>query len=73
MDDIFRDYESITLPEEYANYLHNGNKIVAGQLPDDIIVNEGSRYRVYDSDNIFIGIYILAEGVLSPVKIFYEA
>ena len=73
VDDIFRDYESITLPEEYANYLHNGNKIVAGQLPDDIIVNEGSRYRVYDSDNIFIGIYILAEGVLSPVKIFYEA
>ena len=69
--DIFRDYESITLPEEYANYLHNGNKIVAGQLPDDIIVNEGSRYRVYDSDNIFIGIYIFAEGVLSPVKIFY--
>lgn len=73
VDDIFRDYENITLPEEYANYLHNGNKIVAGQLPDDIIVNEGSRYRVYDSDNIFIGIYILAEGVLSPVKIFYEA
>lgn len=73
VDDIFRDYESITLPEEYANYLHNGNKIVAGQLPDDITVNEGSRYRVYDSDNIFIGIYILAEGVLSPVKIFYEA
>ena len=73
VDDIFRDYESITLPEEYANYLHNGNKIVAGQLPDDIIVNEGSRYRVYDSDNIFIGIYIFAEGVLSPVKIFYEA
>ena len=73
VDDIFRDYESITLPEEYANYLHNGNKIVARQLPDDIIVNEGSRYRVYDSDNIFIGIYILAEGVLSPVKIFYEA
>lgn len=71
VDDIFRDYESITLPEEYANYLHNGNKIVAGQLPDDIIVNEGSRYRVYDSDNIFIGIYIFAEGVLSPVKIFY--
>ena len=73
VDDIFRDYESITLPEEYANYLHNGNKIVAGQLPDDIIVNERSRYRVYDSDNIFIGIYIFAEGVLSPVKIFYEA
>lgn len=71
VDDIFRDYENITLPEEYANYLHNGNKIVAGQLPDDIIVNEGSRYRVYDSDNIFIGIYIFAEGVLSPVKIFY--
>lgn len=73
VDDIFRDYESITLPEEYANYLHNGNKIVAGQLPDDIIVNEGSRYRVYDSDNIFIGVYIFTEGVLSPVKIFYEA
>lgn len=73
VDDIFRDYENITLPEEYANYLHNGNKIVAGQLPDDIIVNEGSRYRVYDSDNIFIGVYIFTEGVLSPVKIFYEA
>lgn len=73
VDDIFRDYESIILPEEYTNYLHNGNKIVAGQLPDDIIVNEGSRYRVYDSDNIFIGVYIFTEGVLSPVKIFYEA
>ncbi|MDD6334619.1 MAG: tRNA pseudouridine(55) synthase TruB [Clostridia bacterium] len=73
VDDIFRDYESIILPEEYTNYLHNGNKIMAGQLPDDIIVNEGSRYRVYDSDNIFIGVYIFTEGVLSPVKIFYEA
>lgn len=73
VDDIFRDYESIILPEEYTNYLHNGNKIVAGQLPDDIIVNEGSRYRVYDSDNIFIGVYIFTDGVLSPVKIFYEA
>lgn len=73
VDDIFRDYESIILPEEYTNYLHNGNKIMAGQLPDDIIVNEGSRYRVYDSDNIFIGVYIFTDGVLSPVKIFYEA
>lgn len=73
VDDIFRDYESIILSEEYTNYLHNGNKIVAGQLPDDIIVNEGSRYRVYDSDNIFIGVYIFTDGVLSPVKIFYEA
>ena len=65
IDSLF-DYESVIINEEYNNLLYNGNK-----LPNDNGALEGERFRVYDSNNIFIGIYEVIEGVLQPIKMFY--
>lgn len=72
IDEIFKEYPEITFDEEYDKYLHNGNKVAWQQIPDDFVDYNGSRYRVYDHMNHFIGIYEFRDEILFPVKIFYE-
>lgn len=72
IDEIFKEYPEITFDEEYDKYLHNGNKVAWQQIPDDFADYNGSRYRVYDHMNHFIGIYEFRDEILFPVKIFYE-
>ena len=42
------------------------------QIPADAAINDNEKYRVYDSDKCFIGVYEFRDEVLYPVKIFYE-
>ena len=72
IDKIFSDYQEITFAEEYSRYLHNGNKLSGEQIPEDVAINDNEKYRVYDSDKCFIGVYEFRDEVLYPVKIFYE-
>ena len=72
IDKIFSDYQEITFAEEYSRYLHNGNKMSGEQIPADAAINDNEKYRVYDSDKCFIGVYEFRDEVLYPVKIFYE-
>lgn len=72
IDKIFSDYQEITFAEEYSRYLHNGNKMSGEQIPADAAISDNEKYRVYDSDKCFIGVYEFRDEVLYPVKIFYE-
>ena len=72
IDKIFSDYQEITFAEEYSRYLHNGNKLSREQIPADVAISDNEKYRVYDSDKCFIGVYEFRDEVLYPVKIFYE-
>jgi tRNA pseudouridine55 synthase len=72
IDKIFSDYQEITFAEEYSRYLHNGNKLSREQIPVDAAISDNEKYRVYDSDKCFIGVYEFRDEVLYPVKIFYE-
>ena len=72
IDKIFSDYQEITFAEEYSRYLHNGNKLSREQIPADAAISDDEKYRVYDSDKCFIGVYEFRDEVLYPVKIFYE-
>ena len=72
IDKIFSDYQEITFAEEYSRYLHNGNKLSREQIPADAAISDNEKYRVYDSDKCFIGVYEFRDEVLYPVKIFYE-
>ena len=72
LDKIFSDYQEITYAEEYSRYLHNGNKLSREQIPADAAISDNEKYRVYDSDKCFIGVYEFRDEVLYPVKIFYE-
>lgn len=71
IDKIFSDYPEITFAEEYDRYLHNGNRILREQMPEDMEITD-EKYRVYDSGKCFIGVYEFRDEVLYPVKIFYE-
>ena len=64
--------KEITFEEEYSRYLHNGNKLSREQIPVDAAISDNEKYRVYDSDKCFIGVYEFRDEVLYPVKIFYE-
>lgn len=66
IDSLFH-YESVIIKEEYNRLLYNGNRLL---YEGD--VSEGERFRVYDSNNIFIGIYEVVEGFLQPIKMFYS-
>ena len=72
IDKIFSDYQEIIFAEEYSRYLHNGNKLSREQIPADAAISDNEKYRVYDSDKCFIGVYEFRDEVLYPVKIFYE-
>lgn len=72
IDSVFNKYDSLTLGEEFNKYLYNGNKIFKDLLGDSFELAEDELYRVYDSDNTFVGIYKFADMGLEPVKMFYE-
>lgn len=74
IEDMFPDYRKITVPEEYHKLIYNGNKFSAKVLVqrDKIEYGELEYFRVYDSNQKFIGIYCYREGIFVPVKMFYS-
>ncbi len=81
VDKVFEQYEKLTVGRDFDKLLHNGNVFYAkhldaisakqAQMPAD----EGKTeewFRVYDSDDIFVGIYRYdgTEDCYRPVKMF---
>lgn len=69
-DRFFDEYPKVVLDEEYDKPVHNGNP-----LPTAVIggkTNDNTRYRIYDSQNCFIGVYefVRAKNRLMPYKLF---
>ena len=70
VDFVFREYPHAIIRKEYAKLLYNGNR-----LPDDACLEwdktqTEKKYRVYDEEEQFIGIYEWSGDALKPVKIF---
>lgn len=75
VDAVFKDYVALLIGKLYDKYVYNGNKIplqAAEDQYDFTAEDKGTRFRIYDSNNKFIGIYETDEQMeyLVPVKIF---
>ena len=67
LDDIFSDYQKLTIAERKAKKMCNGTQVnVQG-------AEEGRTYRVYDEKGNFLTISTMQQGVLKIEKTFYQA
>lgn len=75
VDRIFADDPAVTVSKEGEKLLYNGNPIpfsFCTDLDKIPVKNKEKRYRVYDSHQHFIGIYVSGPGqTLKPVRLFY--
>lgn len=73
VDELFTDYPKARTTQMFDITAHNGNPIEERMLEQELPVN-AKRIRVYDSQEIFIGIYEYSEErqKFKPVKMFYE-
>lgn len=73
VDKMFPDYERLHVKEESDKYLYNGNKLYSKNFIEDIDTIGNKYYLVYDSKDIFVGIYLQEEDYLKPYKMFLNA
>lgn len=73
VDELFEDCLKAATKQKFDVVAHNGNRIRRQMLKETVSVNT-ERLRVYDSRDVFIGIYEYSaeRGDFKPVKIFYE-
>lgn len=57
IDEMFLDYEAVTLKEEFMSFVYNGNVFFPKHLKNHIELSDGKMVRVYDGDGNFIAIY----------------
>lgn len=69
-EDIFPSYCKVILQREHNKLVHNGNLFYAGMIEEQPLHMLTEYVRVYDADNIFIGIYRYDQEskVFKPVK-----
>lgn len=73
IDEMFSDYEAVTLKEEFMSFVYNGNVFFPKHLRNYIELSDGKMVRVYDGDGKFIAIYkFIKEKYLFEIeKMFY--
>lgn len=57
IDEMFSDYEAVTLKEEFMSFVYNGNTFLPKHLKNRIELSDGKMVRVYDNKGNFIAIY----------------
>ena len=57
IDEMFSDYEAITLKEEFMSFVYNGNTFMPKHVKQYIELVDGKMVRVYDDKGNFIAIY----------------
>ena len=73
IDEMFSDYRKLTVDAVYNRLLYNGNK-----LPLEAIVSDGGefldmeKFRIYDAEGSFVGIYKDIGGQFVLEKMFYD-
>lgn len=74
IDMVFTTYDKIIINETYNKFLYNGNKLDRDFIKGNNEINLDNSYRIYDENNIFIGIYkslvINDKIILKPIKVF---
>ena len=73
IEEMFSDYRKLTVDAVYNRLLYNGNK-----LPLEAIVSDGGefldmeKFRIYDAEGSFVGIYKYIGGQFVLEKMFYD-
>lgn len=57
IDEMFSDYEAVTLKSEFMALVYNGNTFLPKHLNHRIELTDGKMVRVYDGEGRFIAIY----------------
>ena len=80
IDSLFDEYPKIVVSSDYDSYIHNGNKLSLEFIERYIPIEKydftlNKRYRLYDSNEHFVGLYIIDEKENTPIlrveKMFY--
>ena len=73
VEELFEDYTKVWTKQKFDVVVHNGNRIEKRMMQNQIAANT-ERLRVYDSENVFIGVYEYSDERkdFKPVKMFYE-
>ena len=72
IDEMFSDYEAVTLKEEFMSYVYNGNVFFPKHLSKSIELTDEKMVRVYDRNGEFIAIYrfVKDKNLFKIVKMF---
>lgn len=72
VDYIFQGYSKVQVEREFHKLIYNGNSFRTEHISQPIMEITTELVRVYDSEDIFIGIfrYTPEEGLFRPVKMF---
>ncbi len=74
IDEMFSNYEAITLKEEFMSFIYNGNTFMPKHVKKYIELVDGKMVRVYDDKGNFIAIYkfIKDKYIFKIEKMFYD-
>ena len=74
IDEMFSDYEAITLKEEFMSFAYYGNTFLPKHINQYIELVDGKMVRVYDDKGNFIAIYkfIKEKYIFKIEKMFYD-
>lgn len=57
VDEMFPNAPKVKVAKEYCKFIYNGNTFTKRHLQDKIDTNGLSQVRVYDSEDVFVGLY----------------
>ena len=74
IDEMFSDYEAVSLREEFMSFIYNGNTFLPKHLNKYVDLVDGKMVRVYDNKGNFIAIYkfIKEKYIFKIEKMFFE-
>ena len=74
IDQMFSEYEAVTLKKEFAAFAYNGNMFLPKHISEHIQLIDGKQVRVYDEEGRFIAIYAFdrEKWMFKIVKMFYD-
>ena len=74
IDEMFSDYEAITLKEEFQSFVYNGNTFLPKHVKNYVELVDGKKVRVYDDQGNFIAIYqfIQEKYIFKIEKMFFD-
>ncbi len=72
IDTFLTKYPAVTVVPEFEKYLYNGNQLSMSMLLEKIQPSEGDGFRVYDTNDKLIGLYLYRanRNQLQPEKMF---
>lgn len=74
IDEMFSEYEAVTLKKEFAAFAYNGNMFMPEHIHERLELSDGKHVRVYDEAGRFIAIYAFdkAKRMFCIVKMFFD-